>query len=415
MAHRLTSDDQSNVPLGAKFDQKKYKYYSHSGSQSYNNNNGQMNQKNATITGNINGNPHDTVDGSTNSNGGDEKKWEASIWPFLLLFGSVLFSIGNTMLLAYVFRSMESIDRANQLVDGKLIWDPSISGNLIQIPSEGKSIRLNSIEPSMFDRSGALNFIITTDGSQMKMKFIDRIDEQTSHEDTSSNPIDDDYLAINLNGTHDGDITDADALHKTLEIGTKMFVMNKIQSRLTQGSILDTSKLLELDTEKRTIKLSMHTHLLANRQGAIEEGSEKDHNLQSTPSTWLNESGIQIHEQLVSAHLLGSIDNDLMIQARYGNNLICRADEGIQVDSKTSNTKLSIYDQIKIESPEIELDAKNIYVTKGIKFFDSEPASGGRIPNSDPLDSQSKSRPKAMELISVANQLLVSDQKMNNQ
>lgn len=128
------------------------------------------------------------------------------------------------------------------------------------------------------------------------------------------------YFALNINATHDELISSEDKLRKTLEIGTRMLLMNKINKQLeaignarsnfnNKHNLLDLinighktntgqgiSKLIELDTQEASVTLPMQKQLTPTRKIA--------HNLKQ-------QAQMRVEERLVCPHIQGSVSNNL--------------------------------------------------------------------------------------------------------
>lgn len=100
---------------------------------------------------------------------------------------------------------------------------------------------------------------------------------------------------------------------------------------------------------------------------------------------------------------------------------MCQANDALLARSKSGDVKLSFYDNIHLEAPEIELDAKDVFIPKGLRYFDSvpptKPPQDKQSSNDNNMDKnleqhQAQKLPtdyEALELITIGDQLATAD------
>lgn len=225
--------------------------------------------------------------------------------------------------------------------DGKISWDEASSSNLLQIPielQESAKLKLNSLERvnSEIPLELLVRFEQSLDelgSSPMQVKFIENQpingDEMVNfnninyQDDNNRKLVVDNannkfasFFALNLNATHDELMSSEDKLRKTLELGTRMLLINKINNNKQANGHFDhankgqntinlgdnkmketpsISRLLELDTLEASVTLPMQKQLTTT----------------TTSTDDKQQAQIKLDEKLICPHLHGSIESNL--------------------------------------------------------------------------------------------------------
>lgn len=99
------------------------------------------------------------------------------------------------------------------------------------------------------------------------------------------------------------------------------------------------------------------------------------------------------------------------LQAR-GADLVCRANDAIIAQSKSGDAKLSFYENIHLEAPEIELNGRDIFIPKGLDYLESALPTDNQFQieqNNDNAKQQLGAKYEALELISINDQLATAN------
>lgn len=178
-----------------------------------------------------------------------------------------------------------------------------------------------------------------------------------------------------------GSQSNARGTNKLMTQGTGGSVLRKNLYSQSDSSYLNSnpktmsSPLFEFDGEQQSISLALETKLNTKKPGDSDKlaSSSDDATVRDSikSTTMLNIEGTLS----TNSEITGLLGSDLEVQVRNGS-LHADGLGRVRLVSRAGGVQLGSYDCVEFVAPAIELDAKRLYLTRGIKYLDSPDFKG---------------------------------------